>query len=157
MRRNGGRHADRNAARSVDEQVRKLARQNGRLHPFFIVGRNIVDRVKLQDPPASTPRPATSELRYIASRLAAILPPSQNSPACRSRYAACSILRHPNQRWIDDAFAVRMVIAAGVARDLRTFDTGRAWTQDSSHSSPPGFAAGTASNHRGHLAALAKR
>ena len=48
VRRNRRGHADRDAVGAVDQQVRKLRRQHGRLEPLFVVSRNEIDRVELE-------------------------------------------------------------------------------------------------------------
>ena len=45
VRRNGGRHADRDALRAVGEQVRERARQHDRLVFGAVIGRAEIDRV----------------------------------------------------------------------------------------------------------------
>ena len=45
VRRDVGRHADRDAARTVDQEVRELGRQNGRLAVGLVVVRPEVDGV----------------------------------------------------------------------------------------------------------------
>ena len=48
MRRNAGRHADRDPLRPVHQQVRKLAGQHRRLHAPLVIRRYEIDRVELQ-------------------------------------------------------------------------------------------------------------
>ena len=55
------------------------------------------------------------------------------------------LLRHPHQRRIDHALAVRVVVAARVAGNLRAFHAARPSAKDSGRSSRPESAAATAS------------
>ena len=47
MRRDVGRHTDRNAGTSVDDQIRKSGRQNNRLGQTLVIRRDKVDRVPI--------------------------------------------------------------------------------------------------------------
>ena len=57
-------------------------------------------------------------------------------------------LGHANQRRIDDAFTVRVIVTAGIAGDLGALDPRRTGRRGSDRSSPPEFAAATVSVHR---------
>ena len=61
-------------------------------------------------------------------------------------------LGHADQRGIDHALAVRMVVAAGVAGDLGAFDPRRPPASGSGRSWRPGFAAARASARRARRA-----
>ena len=118
MRRDRRGHADGDAVGAVDQQVRKLRRQHGRLGVPLVVGGHEVDRVELQvlEHHRRERRHAGFGVphggrRQAGDRAEVALLVDQHVPHV-------PFLGHADQRGIDDAFAVRMVVAAGVAGDL---------------------------------------
>ena len=119
VRRNRGRHADRDALRAVRQQVREGARQHRRLFGQAVIVRAEVDRV-LVDALEQKPRDfgharfgVTIGGGVIAVDIAEIpLPVDQ-------RIARGEILREPHQRVVDRLVAMRMEITHHVADDLR--------------------------------------
>ncbi len=118
VRRDRGGHADRDAVRAVDQQVRKLRRQHRGLGAALVVGGNIVDGVELQilehqgrdrgHPRFGIPHGR----RWQAGDRAEV-------PLLVDQHVAhVPLLGHAHQGGIDHAFAVRMIVTAGVARDL---------------------------------------
>ena len=88
VRRDVGRHADRDAARAVDQEVREARRQDHRLLLVAVVVRLEVDRV-LVDVLEQRHRPAApGGIRCSASPPADRRRPSRNCPARRSAAGA---------------------------------------------------------------------
>ena len=121
VRRNRCGHADGDAARAVHEQVRKLRGQNGRLGVPFVVRGDEVDRIELEvfEHRRRERRQAGFGVphgggRQAGDRAEIALLVDQHAPHV-------PVLGHADERRVDDAFAVRMVITAGVAGNLRTF------------------------------------
>ena len=119
MRRNRRGHADGDAVGAVDQQVRKLRRQNRRLGVPLVVGRNEVDRVELQivEHQRRDRRHAGFGVphggrRQAGDRAEVALLVDQHVPHV-------PFLGHADERGIDHAFAVRVIVTAGVAGDLR--------------------------------------
>jgi len=119
VRRNIGRHADGDAAGAVDQQVRKLRRQNRRLAiAVVVVGLeidgilvNVVEQ-RLRD--LGEPGfGVTHRRRHIAVHRAEI------ALAVDQRHPHGEILRHANQRIVDRLIAVRMVFTDDVADGAR--------------------------------------
>ena len=118
MRRDRGRHADRDALRAVGEQVRERARQHHRLFRKSVIVRAEIDRV-LVDALEQQPRDL-GHARFgvaigggvIAVDIAEIALPVDQ------RIARGEILREAHQRVVDRLVAMRMEIAHHVADDL---------------------------------------
>ena len=118
VRRNGCRHAHRDALRAVGEQVRERRRQHHRLFRLAVVVRPEVDRVVV-DAIEQKPRNLgharfriTVGGRVIAVDVAEIALPVDQ------RVARREILRQPHQRVVDRLIAVRMEITHHVTDDL---------------------------------------
>ena len=118
VRRDGGRHADRDAGRAVRQQVRERRRQHDRLFRLAVIVRAEVDRV-LVDAVEQQARDL-GHARFgvavgggvIAVDVAEIALPVDQ------RIARVEILREAHQRVVDRLVAVRMEIAHHVADDL---------------------------------------
>ena len=122
VRRDVGRHADRDAAGAVDQQVREARRQHHRLALVAVVVRLEIDRVLvdvLEQRHGGPGQPAFGvahgRRRIAVDRAEIALPVDQ-------RQAHGEILRHAHQRVVDRLVAVRMVFAHHVADDARRFD-----------------------------------
>ena len=119
VRRNVGRHADRDAARAVDQQVRETRRQDDRLPLGAVVVLLEIDRVlvdvgeqrhrRLGHPAFGV---AHRRRRIVVDRAEIALPVDQ-------RHAHREVLRHAHQRVVDRLVAVRMIFADHVADDAR--------------------------------------
>ena len=122
VRRDVGRHADRDAAGAVDQQVREARRQHHRLFLVAVVVRLEIDRVLvdvveqrhrgLRQPALGV---AHGRRRIAVDRAEIALPVDQ-------RQAHGKILRHAHQRVVDRAVAVRVIFAHHVADDARRLD-----------------------------------
>jgi len=125
VRRNRGRHTDRNSIGPVDQQVGELRRQHGRLGAAAVIRGNVVDRVLLQ----------IVEQRGGNARQAGLGVPHGRRRQARDRTEVSllvdqhrphvPLLGHPHERRVDHGLAVRMVITAGVTRNLGTLHAAR--------------------------------
>ena len=121
VRRDRGRHADRDALRAVGEQIGKRRRQHRRLlQHAVVIGAEIhgvfVDAVEQEPRGFGQPRFGVAVGRgVIAVDIAEI------ALAVDQRIARGKILREPHQRVIDRLVAMRVEIAHDVADDLRRF------------------------------------
>jgi len=129
VRRDRGRHADRDALRAVGEQVRKSAGQNDRLFRLAVVIGAEFDAV-LVDAFEQQPRDLGHARfgvavggRIIAVDIAEIALPVDQ------RIARGEILRQPHQRVVDRLVAMRMERAHHVADDFGGFLERRAGVQ----------------------------
>ncbi len=126
VRRDGGRHADRDALRAVGEQIGKGRRQHHRLFAGAVIGGAEIDRV-LVDAVEQQPR-HLGQARFgvahgggvIAVDVAEIALPVDQ------RIALGEILRQPHQRVVDRLVAVRVEITHHVADHLGRFLEGGA-------------------------------
>ena len=119
VRRDVGRHADRDAAGAVDQQIGEARRQDDRLLLLLVVVRLEVDRVLVEvveqrQRDAVEPRlgVARGRGRIAVDRAEIALPVDQ-------RDAHREVLRHAHQRVVDREIAVRMVLAHRVADGAR--------------------------------------
>ena len=126
VRRDRRRHADRDALRTIGQQVGKRPRQHHWLVLGAVIGRPEIDRVfvdaidqKVRD--LSQPRFGVSHGgRIIAVHVAEIALPIYQ------RITLGKILRETHERVIDRLIAVRMEFADDVADDAGAFLEGRA-------------------------------
>ncbi len=121
MRRDRGRHADRDALRAVRQQVGKRRRQNDRLVRLAVIARAEIDRV-LVDAVEQEPRDLGHARLGVAhgGRVIAVDVAEVALPVDQ-REARGEILREPHQRVVDRLVAMRMEIAHHVADDLGGF------------------------------------
>ena len=121
VRRNGCRHADRNALRAVGEQVRESRRQHHRLFRHAVIVRAEVDRVFV-DAIEQEPR-HVGQARFGVAVGGGIIAVdiAEIALAVDQRIARGEILGEPHQRVVDRLIAVRMEITHHVADDLRRF------------------------------------
>ena len=119
VRRDVGRHADGDAARAIDQQIRRLRRQHDGLFARLVEVRNEVHRLffEIGEHFLGDFRQARFGVPHRRGRIAVhraviSLPVDQ-------RVAHVERLREAHQRGVNDGFAVRMVVAGGVAADLR--------------------------------------
>ena len=121
VRRDRGRHADRDALRAVGEQVRKSAGQHHRLFRRAVVIGAEFDAV-LVDAFEQQPRDL-GHARFgvaIGGRIIAV-DIAEIALAVDQRIARGKILRQPHQRVVDRLVAMRMERAHHVADDLGGF------------------------------------
>ena len=124
VRRNIGRHADRDAAGAVDEQIGEARRQDDGLELLLVVVRLEVDGVLVEileqrQRDAVEPRLGVTRggRRVAVDRAEIALPVDE-------RRAHGEVLRHAHQRVVDREVAVRMVLAHRVADGARRFVVG---------------------------------
>ena len=121
MRRDRGRHADRDALRAVGKQIGKGGRQHHRLFIRAVIGRAKIDRV-LVDAVDQQPRDFGQPRLGVAHGGSVIaVDIAEIALPVDQRIALREILREPHQRVIDRLVAVRMEIAHHVADDLGGF------------------------------------
>ena len=107
---------------AVDEQVREARRQHDRLLRAAVVGRAEVDRV-LVDVAQHLAGEAREPRLGVAHRRGGVAVDVAEVPvAVDERVAHRERLREPDERVVDGAVAVRVVLAHHLADDLRTFD-----------------------------------
>ena len=119
VRRNVGRHADGDAGAAVNEQIWKSSRENGRLGAGFVVIRDEIDRVLVHvgHQRGAEMRHARFGVTHRCRRIA--FDRAEVTLAIDQPFAHRPRLRHVDERRIDYRFAVRVIITAGVAADLR--------------------------------------
>src|SRR6516165_1755440 len=121
VRRNIRRHADGNAASTVDKKIGKARRQDGGLLLHAVVVRLEIDRILVDvfnegAGDAFEPHFGVTHRRWrIAVDRAEIALP------VNERQAQGKILRHANQRVIDGLIAMRVIFTDDVADDARRF------------------------------------
>ena len=119
VRRNAGGHAHGDAAGAVDQQVRQLRGQHRRLAVALVIGGNEIDRVELQivQQQCRVGRHARFGVPHGGRRQAGDR--AEVTLLIDQHVAHVPFLGHAHQRRIDHAFAVRMIVTAGIAGDLR--------------------------------------
>ena len=119
VRRDVGRHADRDAGGAVDQQVRHARRQDDRLRLLVVVVGDEIDGllVDVGEQLRATARHAALGVahgrRRVAVDRAEIALPVDQQVAHRE------VLRHAHHRVVDRGIAVRVVLAEHVADDAR--------------------------------------
>ncbi len=114
-------HADRDAGAAVDEQVRKRGGKNPRLGETFVVVRDEIHRVLLHVLHQRRAEMRQARLGVTHRRRRIVFDGTKIALAVHELLAHRPRLRHVHQRRINDRFAVRMVVAGGVAADFRAF------------------------------------
>ena len=121
MRRDAGRHADRNTGGAVRQQVRKTAGQYDRLAVLAVIGRAEIDRV-LVDAFEHRPRDGGQAALGVAHRGGVIaVDIAEIALPVDQRIALREILREPDQRLVHRQLAMRVELADHVADDAGTF------------------------------------
>ena len=121
MGRNARRHADRDAAGAVREQVREARGQNDRLLLLAIIGLAEIDRI-LVDAIEQRRRDRRQLGLGVAHRRRVIaVDIAEIALAVDQRIALREILREPHQRVVDGLIAMRVVFTDHVADDARAF------------------------------------
>ena len=120
VRRNVGRHADRDAGRTVDQQVGDARRQHRRLHFLAVVVRHEIDGF-LVDVGQQLVRDLRSmpALGVAHSRGGVAVDRTEVALAVDQRVAHGKVLRHAHERVVDRGIAVRVILAQHVADDAR--------------------------------------
>ena len=118
VRRQARRHAHRDAIRAVAQEVREAAGQHRRLRPRLVVVGLEVDRLLLEVGHHLHRDAAHARFRVAHGRGRIAVDRAEVPLAVDERVTQREVLRHAHERRIDDRFAVRVVVARGVARDL---------------------------------------
>ena len=119
VRRNIRRHADGDAGAAIDEQIRKGRRENGRLGAGFVVVRDEIDRVLVHvgHERGAEMRHARLGVTHRRGRIA--FDRAEVALAIDERFAHRPRLRHVDERRVNHRFAVRVIVTARVAANLR--------------------------------------
>ena len=117
VRRDVGRHADRDAAGAVDQEVRELRRQHRRLLVRFVVVRPEVDGVLVDVGEQRVGGEREARLGVAHRRRRIAVHRAEVALAVDQRQAHREVLRHAHQRVVDRVAAVGMVLAHHVADD----------------------------------------
>ena len=121
VRRDVGRHADRDTLRAIDQQVRKAGRQDLGLALGLVVIRLELDGVLVEivEQGLGDPREARLGVPVGGRRIA--VHRAEIALAVDQRQAHREVLRQPHHRVVDREIAVRMVFAHHVADDAGGF------------------------------------
>ena len=119
VRRDIGRHADRDAGRTVDQQVRKARRHHRRLHLLLVVVRLEIDGVLVD-----VGHQLMGELRHarfgVTHRGGGVaIDRTEVALSVHQQVAQRKRLRHAHERVVHRLVAVRMELADDVADDAR--------------------------------------
>ena len=119
VRWNVRRHADRDARRAVDEEVREPRREDRRLTPGFVVVRDEVDGVGVDVPEhlRRNSREAALRVPHGACRIA--VDGAEVPLALDQRIPHRERLRETDERVVDRRVAVRVVVPHDIAHDAR--------------------------------------
>jgi hypothetical protein len=122
VRRDVGRHADRDARGAVDQEVRHLGRQDRGLELLVVVIRSPVDRF-LVDVREQLARELAHPALGVAHRRRRIaVDRAEVALAVDQRVAHREVLRHPNEGVVDRRVAVRVILADDIADDARALE-----------------------------------
>ena len=117
VRRNVRRHADCDAARAVDEQLRQPSRKNARLDALIIEVRDERNGLFIDVGENVERRSRETRLGIPVGRRRVGIDRAEVAVAVDQRIAQREILRHANERVVDRAIAVRMVALEHLADD----------------------------------------
>ena len=125
MRRDVGRHADRDAARAIDQKIGEARRQDDGLVFLVVVVGLEIDRVACRGPRAAPSRSARAAIRCSACA-AGGSPSTEPKLPCPSISGTRieKVLRHAHQRVVDRQLAVRMIFTHHIADGARRFVVG---------------------------------
>ena len=121
VRRDRGRHADRDAGRAVGQQVGKRARQDDRLALLAVIGGAEIDRVLVDAGQQRARDLGEPRLGVAHGRGVIAVDIAEVALALDQRVARGEILREPHQRVVDRDIAMRVVLADHVADDAGAF------------------------------------
>ncbi len=117
VRRDVRRHADGDAGRAVDEQVREARRQDRRLHVLAVVVGLEVDRVGVEVAQHLARDAVEPGLRVPHGGRGVVVDRAEVALAVDERVAQREVLRHAHERVVDRRVAVRVVLAHHRADD----------------------------------------
>ena len=121
VRRDRGRHADRDAGRAVGQQVRKGAGQHDRFGFLAVVGRAEIDGVLVDAGQHRLSDQCQARLGVAHRGRVIAVDVAEIALALDQRVARGEILRHAHHGVVDRGVAVRMVFAHHVADDAGAF------------------------------------
>ena len=124
VRRDIGRHADRDAAGAVDQQIGEAGGQDLRLHQRAVIIGREVDRVLVEILEQGHRDLREARLGIALRRGRIGVHRTEIALAVDQRHAHRPVLGHPGQGVVDREIAVRMVVAHRVADDLRGLAVG---------------------------------
>ncbi len=124
MRRNIGRHADRDAASAIDQQIGEARRQDRRLLLLAVVIGLEIDGVGIDILDQSQGRPREARFGVAHGRRAVAVHRAEIALAVDQREAHREGLRHAHQGVIDRGVAMGMVFTHHLADDARRFHIG---------------------------------
>jgi len=117
-----GCHADGNAARTVDEEVRKLGREHGRLLERAVIVLAKLDGLLVEVIEQRVRDLAEPALGVPLGGRRIAIDGAEIPLAVDERQAQGEVLRHAHQRVVDGKVAVRMVLAHHLADHAGAFD-----------------------------------
>ncbi len=129
VRRDVGGHADRDARRAVDEQVRQHGREDGRLDRAVVVGRLEVDRLLLDVLHHRGAEPREPRLGVALRRRGVSVHRAEVALPVHEGRPHVERLRHAHEGVVDGLVAVRVVVAHHLADDLGALAVGPARLQ----------------------------
>jgi hypothetical protein len=157
VRRDVGRHAHRDAARAVDEQVRQLRRHDERLLLAAVVVRAEVHRLLVEIGEHLVRDLGEADLGVAHRRRVVAVDRAEVALAVDEHVAHREVLRHANDRVVDRLVAVRVVLADDVADDARRLLVRAGSSRCSARSSRTGRDGARASGHRAHRGGRGRR
>ena len=124
VRRDIGRHADSDAARAVDQQVRELGRQHDRFLLAAVIVRLEVDGVLVEVIEQRDCGPGQPNLGVALGRRRVAVDRAEIALAVDQRQPHGEVLRQPHQGVVDRQIAMGVIFAHGIAGDARRFVVG---------------------------------
>ena len=124
MRRDVGRHADRDAAGAIDEKVGEFRRQDYGLAFAPVVVRLEIDRLGIEIVEQRNGSGREAHLGIALGRGRIAVDRAEIALAVDQRQAHRERLRHAHQRVVDREIAVRVIFAHRIAGDARRFVVG---------------------------------
>ena len=117
VRRDIGGHADGDAAGAVDQQVRKLRRQNRRFSLGIVIVRLEINGVLINIGENRERRSSETRFRISICRRRIAIDRAEIALPVDQRHAHGEILRHPDHRIVNRLVSVRMIFADHVTDD----------------------------------------
>ncbi len=156
VRRDAGRHADRDPAGAIGQQIGEQAGEDLRLLLLAIIGRLVIDRAFVE--PGHQPLGGPRQPRLGVAVGGGIIPVdiAEIALPVDQRIAQRPFLRQPHHRVIDRLVAMRMILADHVADDAGAFLVGRRPGRAGEAASPRAGGGEPASARRERRAASAR-
>ena len=144
VRRHVRGHADGDAGAAVDEQIRKRGGKDRRLGEALVVVRDEIHRVLVHVLHQRRAEMREPRLGVTHRRRRIVFDRTEVALAIHEPLAHRPRLGHVDEGRVNHRFAVRVVIAGGVAADLRALDMLAPWEQRQVRASRKGCGAGRA-------------